>query len=142
MRDLVAAGWIGPIRAVLLVVVALAAVLDLVTFVALVARDDSPGPAGPAEVARTVVQAVADDDCSDIDDLLDDSDLPPVLTSCLQGVPSPVEVTDVTVVDTVVEDDAATVTVAVQADGADAQVAVVLRRTDGDWLVTTIGPAA
>lgn len=138
MRDLVAAGRIGPIRAVLLVVVALAAVLDLVTFVSLVARDDPPGP---AEVARTVVQAVADDDCSDIGDLLDDSDLPPVLTSCLQGVASPVEVDDVTVVATEVTDDTAAVTVGTRVDGTAAEVVVELRRTDGDWLVTTIRPA-
>lgn len=141
MRDLVAAGWIGPIRAVLLGAVALAAVLDLVTFVALVARDDAPGPDGPDEVARTVVQAVADDDCSDVADLLDDSDLPPVLTSCLQGVPSPVQVDDVTVVGTEVTDDTAAVTVGARVDGAAARVVVELRRTGGDWLVTTIVPA-
>lgn len=138
MRDLVSAGWIGRTRAVLLVVLGLLAAFDLVTFVALVVHDESPGP---DEVARAVVQAVADDDCSDIGDLVDYADLPPVLTSCIQGVPSPVEISDVDVVDTTVDSETAEVTVGVKVAGEPGKVVVELRRTGGNWLVTTVRPA-
>jgi hypothetical protein len=127
--------WIGRTRRLLLVVVALLAALDLVTFVALVARPDARGP---DQVARAVVQAVADDDCSDIGDLLGGSDLPPVLVSCLAGAPGPVEISAVKVADTVTDGDDSEVRVSVEVDGAPAEVVVVLRRTDSDWLVTTI----
>lgn len=137
MRDLGGAARIGRTRAVLLVIVALAAVIDLVTFGTLVAGEDSPGP---DEVARTVVQAVADDDCSDIGDLLDDSDLPPVITSCIRGVPGPVDISDVSVSEAMIDKDTAQVTVGVDASGQPAEVVVELRRRDGHWLVTTIRP--
>lgn len=142
MSSLLRGPWIiSRLRAALLVLVGAAAVLDLVTFVALVTDgDDRPGP---DVVALEVIRAVADDDCGDLDDLLaDDADLPGSVTRCLAGGTSTADLSDVRVVATTTDGDSAAVTIGVAADGLDSQVVVDLRRDDdGAWLVTGIRPA-
>ncbi len=135
--------WVlGRWRTVLLVAVPLVAVVDLVTFVALVTRDESPaapGPPGPDQVALVVMQAFADDDCGDLGSLLaDDADLPSPMTACLAGEVNPADVTDATVDDTATRGASSTVTVGVDVDGEATQVVVDLRRVGDRWRVVAI----
>ncbi len=147
MRHLVGGPWvIGRLRAALLAAVALAALADLTTYVVLVADDGSPtspaAPPGPADVALRVVQAVADDDCGGLDDLIaDDADLPPSVTSCLDGVPSPTELSGVRVAGAEVDGRDATVRVEVSADEQEVGVVVDLQRSGQRWRVTAVRPA-
>jgi hypothetical protein len=148
MGQLVGGPWVvGRVRALLLLGVAVAAVVDLLTFgVLVVPGDTAAGPAqapGPDEVARAVVQAVADDDCADLDALLADAAvLPSPVTDCLAGTASPVAITGVSVEDTRTGAASSTVTVGLDVAGQPAQVLVDLRRDDGAWRVTAIRPAA
>lgn len=157
MRQLVSGPWvIGRLRAALLLVVALAAVVDLLTFVVLVTRDtasdlspgrppapgagQTPGPApGPGEVAEAVVQAVADDRCAGLDAMIaDDAVLPFSVTRCLEGGTSPVEISDVGVVGVTTTDDTSAATVTLTFDGQSARVIVDLVLVDDTWRVTGI----
>lgn len=135
MSELLRWAWIGRPRAITLVTLALAAVVDLACFAALVGDDERPGP---AEVARRVVQAIADDDCSGVGDLLEAEVQSPTIASCLAGTPSPVALSDVEVVGDESVNGTAAVTVSVDADGEPSRVVVVLRLVEGDWLVSGI----
>ncbi|MCW2813485.1 MAG: hypothetical protein JWN84_940 [Nocardioides sp.] len=146
MRYLVGGPWvIGRLRAALLAGVALAALADLTTYAVLVGDEDAaatPSPPGPADVALSLVQAVADDDCGGLDDVLaDDAALPPSVTSCLDGVPSPVELSDVRVAGAEVDGRDATVRVEVSADDREVVVVVDLERSGERWRVTGVRPA-
>ncbi|MDO9455372.1 hypothetical protein [Nocardioides sp.] len=137
MRDLVGGpAVIGRLRAALLLAVAVLAVADLTTYVALVAQDDRTTA---DDVARQVVQAVADDDCGDLGDLLaDDAVLPTPVTACLQGRTNAVRMTDVAVLDTSTDGDGAEVRIALESGGRPTEIVVDLQRDDDRWLVTAI----
>jgi hypothetical protein len=128
---------------VLLVALALAALTDLGTYAGLAggtaAPDEAARPDTPAAVAVAVVQAVADGECGDVPDLVtDDAELPFTVQACLDGTPAATSLDDVREVGTDADDDAATVTVGVSADGIDAEVTVELRRIGDRWLVSAI----
>lgn len=150
MRQLVTGPWvIGRLRAALLLVVALAAVVDLLTFVVLVTRDPSSDRVpdqlqGPGEVAGSLLRAVADDRCDELGAMVaDDASLPSTVTRCLEGEPSGVVISGIDVVGVTTTDDTSAATVAVTIDGAATQVVVDLVRVDGTWRVTGIrrGPS-
>lgn len=144
MKDRLGAAWFGPVRVVLLVVVALAALTNVTTYAALRAGDDraeTAEPAGPDEVARAVTQAVADEDCDDIGDLVVTDVRSPTITACLDDVERTVALTDVEVLDTATDGDRSVVTIGLAADGVPAEIEVVLRRDADRWVVVEMRPA-
>ena len=151
MRALLGGPWASHSRAAALAAIIVAALVDVAALVVLLAAgggspDDPTPPAAapfPADVARTVVQAVADGDCSDLDPALaEDADLPFTVTACVAGDPATVDLADVEVLGTTADGaDVAAVTVAVTADGQAAEIVLDLRRDDGRWQVTGIRAA-
>ena len=150
MRALLGGPWASRPRSAALAGLAGAALVDLVVLVALLATDDPARPPAPdppvaaapspADVARTVVQAVADGDCTDLDDVVAaDADLPAAVTACLEGESSTLDLADVEVRDTAADgDDVAAVTVGVTADGQPAEIVLDLVRADDRWQVTAV----
>lgn len=133
--------WIGRARAVVLLVLAVAMVVDLSSFAALVGRSDPPGTSGPDEVTIAVVRSVADADCAGLERLLDPAaDLPVTITRCLRGTSRPVEVDRLDVVSSQVDEDAATVVVALRSAGEEARLEAGLRRADDRWLLVSLAP--
>lgn len=146
--------WFGQRRAIALA--SLAALLVVTTGALLLGggdEGDEPAPApdspssaappGPDVVARTVIQAVADDDCSQVGDLVaDDATVPTPLAACLAGRPVGAVFTDVRVLSAAVVDDRADVTVAVTGNGTPADITVELRREGDGWIVLVVRPTA
>ncbi|WP_139977814.1 hypothetical protein [Nocardioides litoris] len=141
---------VGRPRAVLLVALALAAVVDLGAFVGVQAGGPSQGPEpqpsgaagpGPEEVAAEVVRAVADADCADLAPLLDPAaDLPYAVTSCLDGTAQPQPVDDVVAAPAEVDGDRATVRVELATGGTTSALGATLRRADGAWRLDGLAP--
>lgn len=140
LAGVLAGPWVvGRVRAVLLAVVAAAAVADLSAYAVLAggSASEATPPPGPDQVARTVLQAVADDDCSGIGELVaDDADLPYTVTACLDGADGGAPIGDVRVLGVETDGAAAAVTLAVSADGQEAEVVVDLARAGDRWRVT------
>ncbi|MEO9326122.1 hypothetical protein ABFT23_21705 [Nocardioides sp. C4-1] len=100
-------------------------------------------PIGPDVVARAVIQAVADDDCSPVRDLVaTDAVVPSPLAACLAGRPAGAVFTDIRVLSAAVVDDTADVTVAVTGNGTPADITVELHREGDGWVVLVVRPTA
>ena len=133
--------WVGRPRAVVLLVLAVAALADLTSYVVLVS-DTGPASATPGSVALAVTSAVAEEDCTGIGDLLaSDAELPPAVTACLDGRPGDVGLSDLAVVDEDTDGASSRVVVGMLADGASTEVVVDLRRDGDRWRVTGVRAA-
>jgi hypothetical protein len=134
--------WIGPARAVVLVVLLVAMAADLVSLAALLARTDGaarPGRPSAADVTVDVLESVADADCAGIAGLLaPDAELPFSVRQCLDGVSDPIAIDGIEVESSAGDDRTATVLVSLQADGAVTPLRARLRRVEGRWVLTSL----
>lgn len=134
--------WIGPARAVVLVILLVAMATDLVSLATLLARTDGAAPAGrpsAADVTVDVLESVADADCDGIaGSLAPDAELPFTVRQCLDGVSEPLAVDGIEVESSAGDDRTATVLVSLQAGGAVTPLRAQLRRVDDRWLLTSL----